>query len=159
MDRLHQVKEAGMKGRVGHGGGDEKEGWSWDDAGGWRDFETGKVHIETIGLLGPEAEYEVLLLQFVGGIIVTLEGAQDGHVAQGVGWGVETVGDRKVLSFVVNGAQVLYKTSSEPPLGLTNVEEVTTGAADTGNHVDGCAGEPLFDVEVCFVPGMEVRGE
>eukprot|EP00061_Rhincodon_typus_P006772 g27761.t1 len=31
---------------------------------------------------GPEAEYEVLFLQFVCGIIVTLEAAQDGHVTK-----------------------------------------------------------------------------
>eukprot|EP00061_Rhincodon_typus_P008997 g32113.t1 len=43
----------------------------------------------------PEAEYEVLLLQFVCGITVTLEEGQDGHVTQGLGGGVKMVGDQK----------------------------------------------------------------
>eukprot|EP00061_Rhincodon_typus_P002595 g17974.t1 len=114
----------------------------------WRDFEASKVHIETIGLKDPKAEYEVLLLQ--GGVVVTLEVAQNGHVIQGVGRGVEVVRDRKVLSFVVNKTQVLYKAVSEPPLGLTDVEEATSGAADAIDHISGCAGEHLSDVEGSF---------
>eukprot|EP00061_Rhincodon_typus_P018508 g47706.t1 len=47
-----------------------------------------------------KAEYEVLFLQFSGGIVMTLEEAQDGHVVQGVGGGVEVVHDWEVLSFV-----------------------------------------------------------
>eukprot|EP00061_Rhincodon_typus_P010103 g34131.t1 len=93
----------------------------------------------------PEGEYEVLLLQFPGGIIVTLEEAQDGHVTQGVGRGVKIVHDRKVLSFVVNIVQVLFKAVSEPLLGLTNVEEDTSGAADAIDHIERSAGEPLSD--------------
>eukprot|EP00061_Rhincodon_typus_P016345 g44518.t1 len=46
--------------------------------------------------------------------------------------------------------QVLYKVISEPWLGLTNVEEDTSGAADTVDHIDGCAGEPLSDMEGLF---------
>eukprot|EP00061_Rhincodon_typus_P016072 g44091.t1 len=88
----------------------------------------------------------------IGGVIVTLVEAQDGHVAQGVGGGVEMVRDWKVVLFVENRAQVLYKAGSEPPLGLTDVEETTSGAADAVDHVDGCAGAPLSDV-----PWMEVR--
>eukprot|EP00061_Rhincodon_typus_P001389 g14669.t1 len=84
-------------------------------------------------------EYEVLLLQFVGGVIVTLEEAQDGHVAQGVGGRVDVVLDWKVLSFVTNRAQVLYKMVSEPSLGLTDVEEATSEAADAVDHISGCA--------------------
>eukprot|EP00061_Rhincodon_typus_P014254 g41167.t1 len=82
-----------------------------------------------------------MLLQFAGGVIVTLEDAQDGHVTQGVGGGVKMVHDRKVLSFVANGALMLYKTVSESRLGLTDIEEATSGAADTVDHVGGCAGE------------------
>eukprot|EP00061_Rhincodon_typus_P003036 g19126.t1 len=111
MDRLCQVKEAGMRGKA------------------------------------PEAEYEVLLLQFPVRNIVTLEAAQDGHVTQGVGGGAEMVPDRKVLSFVMNPAQVLYKAVPESPLGLTDVEEATSGIADAIDHIDGCAGEPLSDVK------------
>eukprot|EP00061_Rhincodon_typus_P002347 g17282.t1 len=59
-------------------------------------------------------EYEVLLLQFLGRIVVTLKEAQDGHVVQGVGGGVGVVHDWKVLSFVANRVQVLYKAVSEP---------------------------------------------
>eukprot|EP00061_Rhincodon_typus_P016471 g44707.t1 len=79
--------------------------------------------IRGTGKLTFRAEYEVLLLQFARGVIVTLEEAQDGHVAQEVGGGVEMVRDWKVLSFVLSRAQVLYKAVSEPPLGLTDVEE------------------------------------
>eukprot|EP00061_Rhincodon_typus_P018910 g48291.t1 len=65
-----------------------------------------------------------------GGVIVTLEEDQDGHVVQGVGGGDEMVPDWKVLSFVPNRAQVLYKAVSEPSLGLTDVREATSGAVD-----------------------------
>eukprot|EP00061_Rhincodon_typus_P001519 g15007.t1 len=95
----------------------------------------------------PKVEYETWLLQFLGGVIETLEEAHDGHVTQGVGGEVEIVREWKVLSFVVNRAQVLYKVLSEPPLGLTNVEEATLGAADAVDHIDRFAGEPLSDVK------------
>eukprot|EP00061_Rhincodon_typus_P008803 g31741.t1 len=98
----------------------------------------------------PEAEYEMLLQQFAGGIIVTLKEAQDGHVIQGMGGGVKMVGDQKVLSFVANRAQLLYKVVSEPLLGLTDVEKATSGAEDAVGHIDGCAGEPLSNVEGLF---------
>eukprot|EP00061_Rhincodon_typus_P002995 g19031.t1 len=98
----------------------------------------------------PRRNYEVLLLHFVGDVIVTLEEAQDGHVNQGVGAGVKMVRDRKVLSFVVYRAQILYNVVSESPLGLTNVEEATLGPADTVDQVDGCASEPLSNVECLF---------
>eukprot|EP00061_Rhincodon_typus_P002623 g18039.t1 len=71
-------------------------------------------------------EYEVLFLQFLGGVVVTLEEAQDGHIIQKAG----VVRGWKVLVFVANRAQVLYKVVSEPPLGLTDVVEATLGAAD-----------------------------
>eukprot|EP00061_Rhincodon_typus_P010152 g34222.t1 len=77
-----------------------------------------------------EAEYEMLLLQFAGDVIVILEEAQDGHITQGVG-----------------GAQMLYKAVSKSPLGLTHVQEATSGAADAVDQVDGHAGEPMTDVE------------
>eukprot|EP00061_Rhincodon_typus_P006838 g27886.t1 len=57
------------------------------------------------------------------------------------------VGDRKVLLFVKYRVQMLYKMVSKSTLGLTNVEEATSGAADTVDQVNGCAGEPLSDVE------------
>eukprot|EP00061_Rhincodon_typus_P005519 g25127.t1 len=53
----------------------------------------------------------------------------------------------KVLSFVANRAQMLSKMVSDPPLGLIDVEEATSGAADAVDHISGCAGEPLSDVE------------
>eukprot|EP00061_Rhincodon_typus_P004427 g22540.t1 len=80
----------------------------------------------------------MLLLQFLGGVVVTLEEAQDGHVAQGVGGVVEMVRDWKVLSFVANRAQVLYNAVSKPLLGFTGVEGATSEAADAIDHVDGC---------------------
>eukprot|EP00061_Rhincodon_typus_P008302 g30799.t1 len=84
-------------------------------------------------LEAPKAEYEVLLLQIPDGIIVTLEEAQDGLVTQG--GGVEVVRDWKIWPFVTNQAQVLYKTVSKPLLGLTNVVEATSGAADAIVHI------------------------
>eukprot|EP00061_Rhincodon_typus_P013377 g39716.t1 len=45
---------------------------------------------------------------------------------------------------------VLYKAVSEPPLGLTDVEEATSGAADGIDYVDGCAAESLSNVESLF---------
>eukprot|EP00061_Rhincodon_typus_P001034 g13528.t1 len=89
---------------------------------------------KAIGLLAPKTEYEVLLLKFLRGVIVTREEAQDGHVTQGVGGEVEMVRNQKVL-FVANRVQVLYKPVSEPPLGLTDVEEATSGAVDAVDHI------------------------
>eukprot|EP00061_Rhincodon_typus_P015356 g42980.t1 len=100
--------------------------------------------------MAPNVEHEVLLLQFPGGVIVTVEEAQDGHVAQELGGGVEVVHDWKVLSFVVNRVQVLYKVVSEPPLGLIDAEEATSGAVDAKDRIGGCVGEYLFDVEDFF---------
>eukprot|EP00061_Rhincodon_typus_P001729 g15595.t1 len=81
---------------------------------------------------------------------VTPEETQDGHVVQGVGVEFEVVRDWKVLSFVVNRVQVLYKAVSEPSLDLTDVVEATSGAADGIDHISGYAGEPLSDVEGFF---------
>eukprot|EP00061_Rhincodon_typus_P009072 g32258.t1 len=81
---------------------------------------------------------------------VTLEEAQDGHVTQLVGGGVEMFCDWKVLSFVANRAQALHKAVSEPLLDLTDIEETTLGTADAIDHVDGCSGEPLSDVKGLF---------
>eukprot|EP00061_Rhincodon_typus_P002576 g17927.t1 len=92
----------------------------------------------------------MLLLQVLGGVVVTLEEAQDGRVTHRVGGGVEMVCNRKMLSLVANRAQVLYKAVSEPPLGLTGVEEATSGAVDAVDHIDGCAGEHLSDVKGLF---------
>eukprot|EP00061_Rhincodon_typus_P003146 g19401.t1 len=64
--------------------------------------------------------------------------------------GVKIEGDRKVLSFVAHRAQMLFKTVSESMLGLTDVEEATSAAADALDHIDRSAGEPLSDVEGLF---------
>eukprot|EP00061_Rhincodon_typus_P009193 g32493.t1 len=55
---------------------------------------------------------------------------------------------------------MLYKTVSEPPLGLTDVQEATSGEADAVDHVDGCAGAPLSNVEglFCALNGGERGG-
>eukprot|EP00061_Rhincodon_typus_P014570 g41658.t1 len=84
-------------------------------------------------------EYEVLLFQFPGRAIVTLEKAQNGHVTQGVGGGVEMVHDWKVLLFIMNRVQVPYKVFSEPQFGLANVEKTTSGEANTIDYTDGSA--------------------
>eukprot|EP00061_Rhincodon_typus_P009084 g32287.t1 len=55
--------------------------------------------------------------------------------------------DRKVLLFGAYRAQMLYKTISESPLGLTDVVEATSGAVDGVDLDDGCAGEHLSDIE------------
>eukprot|EP00061_Rhincodon_typus_P003493 g20227.t1 len=89
----------------------------------------------------------MLLLQFLCGVIVTLEEAQDGHVTQEVGGGVEMVCDWKVLSFVTYRVQGLYKAVSEPLLGLTDVEEATMGTADAVDHIGRYARESLPDVK------------
>eukprot|EP00061_Rhincodon_typus_P006781 g27775.t1 len=78
---------------------------------------------------------------WVIGVIVTLEEGQDGHVTQGVGRGVKMIGDQKVLLFVANRVQALYKTVSKPLLGFTDVEDVCRWChCDTGG---GCAAEEL----------------
>eukprot|EP00061_Rhincodon_typus_P012440 g38178.t1 len=76
---------------------------------------------------------------------------------QGLGGGVKMVHDQKVLSFVMNRAQVLYKAISEPLLGLTDVKEATSGATDAVDHIDGCAGEHVSDVKglFCALNGSE----
>eukprot|EP00061_Rhincodon_typus_P011798 g37079.t1 len=84
------------------------------------------------------------------GVIVTLEEPQDGHVIQGVGGRVKMGGNQKMLSFVANRAQMLYGTVSESMFGHINTEEVTAGATDIVDQVDGCAGESLFNVEGLF---------
>eukprot|EP00061_Rhincodon_typus_P012061 g37532.t1 len=60
------------------------------------------------------------------------------------------VGDWKVLSFVMNRAQTLYKALSKSTLGLTGVEEATSGAAEAVGQVDRCVGERLSNVERLF---------
>eukprot|EP00061_Rhincodon_typus_P001902 g16087.t1 len=94
--------------------------------GAGKEIEIGGVELGK----APEAEYEVLFLQFACGIIVALEEAQDGHTIKAVRGGVKMVGDRKVLLFIVYRAQMLYETVPKSVLGLTDVEEATSGAAD-----------------------------
>eukprot|EP00061_Rhincodon_typus_P000829 g12895.t1 len=96
---------------------------------GWGDFETCKVYIEIIGRQSSLAEYEVLFLQPSDGIVVALEEAQDGHVVQGVRGGVEVARDGKGV--VTNRALVLHNVVSKPSLGFPDVEEATSGTADT----------------------------
>eukprot|EP00061_Rhincodon_typus_P017091 g45635.t1 len=55
------------------------------------------------------------------------------------------VGNQKVLSFVAFRVQMFYKTMPESTLGLTDVEEATSGAVDTVDQVGRCTGEPLLD--------------
>eukprot|EP00061_Rhincodon_typus_P008024 g30260.t1 len=71
---------------------------------------------------------------------LTLEEAQDAHVTQEVRRGVKMVRDRAVFWFVACRAQMLSKTVSESTLGLTDVEEATSGAMDAVDQVDRCAG-------------------
>eukprot|EP00061_Rhincodon_typus_P011573 g36693.t1 len=76
MDRLCQVKEAGMRGRAGHG-----------MRPGWGDFEAGEFYVEAIGL-----------------------------------------------------AQMFCESVTESVLGLTDVEETTSGATDTVDQFGGYPG-------------------
>eukprot|EP00061_Rhincodon_typus_P002694 g18237.t1 len=110
--------------------------------------DSGRDHSsEAIGLSAPEAKYDVLLLQFADGVIVTLEEAQDGHVTQRVRGGVNMVRNQKVLLFVVYGAQMLDKMVFESTLGLPDIEEATSGTADAVDELDRYAGESLSNVE------------
>eukprot|EP00061_Rhincodon_typus_P012263 g37889.t1 len=45
---------------------------------------------------------------------------------------------------------MLYKMVSKSTVGLTDVDEATSGTADTADQVEGCAGEPLSDMEGLF---------
>eukprot|EP00061_Rhincodon_typus_P015918 g43864.t1 len=105
-----------------------------------------KVKSHDTRLWAPEVEYEVLLLQFAGGVTGTLEEAQDGLVTQGVRGGVKMVGNRKLVVFVAYRAQMLYETASGSMFSLTKVEEATT-AVDTVDQVDGCTVVPLSDMK------------
>eukprot|EP00061_Rhincodon_typus_P012090 g37584.t1 len=93
-----------------------------------------------------KVEYEVLLLQFACVVIVALEEAQDGHITQGVGRGVEMVHNRKVLSFVANRVQAFQKATS----WSHQCRGGHIGSSDAIDHIDGCAGEPLSDVRGLF---------
>eukprot|EP00061_Rhincodon_typus_P018040 g47038.t1 len=103
-------------------------------------------------------EHEVLLLQFPGGVIVTLEEAL-GYIAQGVGGGVEMAHDRKVLLFIVYRAQMVYKMVSEPSLGLTDVEEPHWEQQIQETMLTGVQVNLCLMWKVCFVPSMELVGE
>eukprot|EP00061_Rhincodon_typus_P011354 g36302.t1 len=65
----------------------------------------------------------MLFLQFVCGVIVTLEKAQDEYVTQGVGGGVKMVSNGKVLLIIAYRAQMLRELVTESVLDLTDVEE------------------------------------
>eukprot|EP00061_Rhincodon_typus_P012429 g38161.t1 len=97
--------------------------------------------------MAPEAEYELLLLQFAGGVIVTLEEAPDGHVIKGVGGEVKMVSNQTVLLIIVYEAQVFCESITETALGLTDIEQATSGATDTVDQVGGCTDESLSDME------------
>eukprot|EP00061_Rhincodon_typus_P003061 g19183.t1 len=69
-------------------------------------------------------EYEVLFLQFAGGLIVALEEAQDGHVIKEVGGEVKMVGDRLLLSldlFISNCCRDIDCLSLSTPLTYSNL--------------------------------------
>eukprot|EP00061_Rhincodon_typus_P002141 g16718.t1 len=76
------------------------------------------------------------------------------------------VGDRKVLSFVMYRVQMLDKMVSDPPLGLTDVEEASSGATDAVDQVGGCrsvenardAVEGIFDHQKGDVTVLEIGG-
>eukprot|EP00061_Rhincodon_typus_P018775 g48092.t1 len=99
------------------------------------DFKTGEFYVQAIRLQATKAEYEVLLLQFMGGVIVTLEEAQDGHVTQGVGGGGKMVRDRKMLPIIEYKAQKLHKMVPQSALSLTDAEEATSEGTDTVDQV------------------------
>eukprot|EP00061_Rhincodon_typus_P011812 g37102.t1 len=56
-------------------------------------------------------------------------------------------------------AQMLRELVTESMLGLTDVEEATSGVMDTVYHVGGCTGEPLSDMEsLLWALGGDERG-
>eukprot|EP00061_Rhincodon_typus_P007679 g29618.t1 len=77
----------------------------------------------------------------------------------GMGVGVKMVGNRKVLSFVTYRVQMLYEMVPNSTLGLTDVEEATSGAMDTIDQVGRCTCEPLLDMTglLWALNGGEVR--
>eukprot|EP00061_Rhincodon_typus_P017614 g46385.t1 len=89
----------------------------------------------------------MLLLQFVCGIIVVLEEAQNGHVIKGVGGGVKMVDNRKVLLIIAYTVQMLHQTVPESAPGLTEFKEATSGATDIVDQVGGYTDELLLDVK------------
>eukprot|EP00061_Rhincodon_typus_P013806 g40405.t1 len=95
-------------------------------------------------------KYEVLFLQFTCCVIVTLEEAQDGHVTKGMGVGVTMVGNQMVVLIGECRAQMLRELVTEPALGLSNVEETTSGAMDTVDQIGGYTDESLLDLETLF---------
>lgn len=72
--------EEGIGGRKNRLGRQGRAGLVLGCGRGRGDFETCEIHIDTIGLQGSQAEYELLFLQPSGGIVVALQEAQDGHV-------------------------------------------------------------------------------
>eukprot|EP00061_Rhincodon_typus_P017139 g45702.t1 len=92
-------------------------------------------------------EYGVLFLRNACGIIVALEEAQDGHVAKGVGGGIEMAGNRKMLLITEYRVQMLHELVTKSAFGLNNVEEISSGATDTVDQAGGCTGESLSDLE------------
>eukprot|EP00061_Rhincodon_typus_P017708 g46525.t1 len=116
--------------------GQTKQRQAWEFLEAWysmkkannKHIEIDPIYTPRQGKTGtPELEYEVLFLQFEGGVIVTLEEVQDEHVTQGVGGGVKMVGKRKVL-ITVYRAQMFRESVTESALGLTDVEEATSEA-------------------------------
>eukprot|EP00061_Rhincodon_typus_P012536 g38325.t1 len=131
---------------------------------------------EANGLSAPEAEYKVFFLQFTCGLIMTLEEAQDGHVAKGLGGIIEMSGNQKVMLIGAYRAQMLR----ESVFGLSAVEEATSGATvardfesrsagNAGDAVEGIMNHGRGEVMVlevgghlgcrrveCFIPGADV---
>eukprot|EP00061_Rhincodon_typus_P015952 g43908.t1 len=92
------------------------------------------------------------------GRVGQIDGKEDGQVVSGqrgvddrVGWTWDEAGAYR--------AHMLCEsvTESESVLGLTHVEEATSGATGTIDQVGGCTGEPLSDLE--GLPGALDGGE
>eukprot|EP00061_Rhincodon_typus_P015416 g43074.t1 len=93
------------------------------------------------------------------GSCVALDKAQDGRGIKGMRGEVELVSDRKVVLIIVYREQMLHKSGTESALGLTDVEEATSGATDTVDQVGGYVAE-LDELEVRdhILAGDRVRG-
>eukprot|EP00061_Rhincodon_typus_P009359 g32806.t1 len=63
-----------------------------------------------------------------------------------MGRGVEMVHNWEMQLFSANRVYVFCKAVPKPLLGFPDVEEATSGTANTVYHISRCAGEPLLDV-------------
>ena len=89
-----------------------------------------------------------------------MEEAQDRKVGFGMGGEVEVLSHREIRLVNADRAEVFGETIAKPPLGLTDIDQLASRAADAVDEVGGGAGEPLSDLEGLLgsLKGVEVCG-